>query len=108
MTTKKIKASKAATPKKKAAPKKVAPKAKPTVITPAAASVFKTKQVTLKSDGTSVVLRFSSQELWNEAKAMLDAAPSASLGFRTESPIKKVKASNQTWAFQYVQGYEVK
>lgn len=109
MTTKKTKASKKTAPKKKAAPKKkVAPKAKPAVITPAAAPVFKTKQVTLKSDGTSVVLRFSSQELWDEAKAMLDAAPSASLGFRTETPIKKVRASGQTWAFRYVQGYEVK
>lgn len=109
MATKKTKTSKAAAPTKKAAPKKkVAPKAKPTVITPAAVPVFKTKQVTLKSDGTSVVLRFNSQGLWDEAKAMLDAAPSASQGFRTETPIKKLKTSGQIWAFRYVQGYEVK
>ena len=109
MATKKTKTSKAAAPKKKATPKKkVAPKAKPAVATPAAAPVFKTKQVTLKSDGTSVVLQFNSQGLWDEAKAMLDAAPSASQGFRTETPIKKLKTSGQIWAFRYVQGYEVK
>ena len=110
MATKKTKTSKAAAPKKAAPTKKVAPKAKakPAVATPAAVPVFKTKQVTLKSDGTSVVLQFNSQGLWDEAKAMLDAAPSASQGFRTETPIKKLKTSGQIWAFRYVQGYEVK
>ena len=120
MATKTKKASKAAAPKKapatpkKAAPKKTAPKkaaapkakAKPAATAPAAAPAFRAKKVTLKSDGTSVVLWFNSQGLWDEAKAMLDAAPSTSAGFRTETPIKKLKASNRVWAFRYVQGYE--
>ena len=122
MATKKTQASKAAAPKKaatkakkapakKAAPKKrAAPKAKakPEVTAPTAAPAFKTKHVTLKSDGTSVNLQFNDEKLWEEAKAMLDAASSASPGFRTETPIKKLKASNRTWSFFFVQGYEVK
>lgn len=120
MATKKTKTSKAAAPKKaatkakkapvkKAAPKpkaKAKAKAKPAVTAPVAAPVFKAKRVIVKTDGTSAALQFNSQELWNEAKAMLDAAPSTSAGFRTETPIKKLKASNRTWAFRYVQGYE--